>query len=88
MYSFSKKSTDDLSLRKLKTNPKFKEKLTFYLKNNMTNLISFDSSSEKSQPLPFDGTFLSKVSDLWFRNLWYLTESNVNKSSLSNALAK
>ena len=45
----------------LKSNPNFEVKLTLYLKNDMRNLMSFNSSSEESDSLHFDGTFLSKV---------------------------
>ena len=45
----------------LKSDPKFKEKLTFCLKNDMRNLMNFNSSSEKSENLHFDGIFFSKV---------------------------
>ena len=45
----------------LKSDPKFKEKITLCLKNDMRNLINFNSSSEKSENLHFDGIFLSKV---------------------------
>ena len=40
---------------------KFKEKLTFCLKNDMRNLTNFNLSSEKSENRHFDGIFLSKV---------------------------
>ena len=49
----------------LKSDPKFKEKLTFCLKNDMRNLMNFNLSSEKSENLHFDGIFLSKVCDVW-----------------------
>ena len=45
----------------LKNDPNFEEKLTFCLKNDMRNLMNFNSSSEKSANLHFDGIFLSKV---------------------------
>ena len=45
----------------LKSDPKFKEKLTFCLKNDMRNLMNFNFSSEKSENLHFDGIFFSKV---------------------------
>ena len=45
----------------LKSDPKFKEKLVFYLKNDMINLMNFNSSSEKLKNLHFDGISISKV---------------------------
>ena len=65
----------------LKSDPNFEEELTFCLKNDMRNLMNFNSSSEKSENLLFGGIFLSKVcnvqakiiqtssdvkNDLWF----------------------
>ena len=44
----------------LKSDPNFEEKLTC-LKNDMRNLMNFNLSSGKSENLPFDGVFLSKV---------------------------
>ena len=44
-----------------KSNPKFEEKITFCLKNNMRNLVNFNLSSAESENLHFDGIFLSKV---------------------------
>ena len=45
----------------LKSDPNFEEKLTFCLKNDMNNLVNFNSSSGKSENVHFDGIFLSKV---------------------------
>ena len=42
----------------LNSDPMFKEKLTFCLKNYMKNLMNFNLSSEKSENLHFDGIFL------------------------------
>ena len=39
----------------LKSDPNFEGKLTFCLKNNMTNLVNFNASSGKSENLHFDG---------------------------------
>ena len=44
-----------------KSDPNFEEKLTFYLKIDMNNLVNFNSSSGKSENLHFDGIFLLKV---------------------------
>ena len=51
MYSFSQKGTEGLSLMTLNSDPKFKEKLTFCLKNDVRNLMNFNLSSEKSENL-------------------------------------
>ena len=48
MYSFS---TEGLSLMTLNSDPKFKEKLTFCLKNDVRNLMNFNLRSEKSENL-------------------------------------
>ena len=45
----------------LKSGPDFEEKIAFCLKNDMRNLINFNSSNEKSKNLHFGGMFLSKV---------------------------
>ena len=45
----------------LKSDPDFEEKLTFCLKNDMRNLVNFNTSSGKSGNLHFDGLLLSKV---------------------------
>ena len=63
----AKKCTEELSLMTLKSDPKFKEKLTFCLKNDVKNSMNFNSSSEKSENLHFDGVFLSKVCNVWVK---------------------
>ena len=45
----------------LKSDAKFEEKLNFCLKNDMKNLMSFSSSSGKSENLDFDEIFFSKM---------------------------
>ena len=45
----------------LKSDPTFEEKLTFCFKDDLRNLMNFNSSSGKSENLQFDGIFLSKV---------------------------
>ena len=45
----------------LKSNAKFKEKLTRSLKNDKRNLVSFYASSRKSENFHFDGILLSKA---------------------------
>ena len=37
----------------LKSDANFEEKLTFYLKNDMSNFVNFNLSSEKSENLHF-----------------------------------
>ena len=49
----------------LKIETNLEEKLTFSLKNDTRNLMNFNSSSEKSENLHFDGIFLSKVNNFW-----------------------
>ena len=44
-----------------KKDPNFKEKLTFCLKNDMSNLLNLNPSSGKSENLHFDGILLQKV---------------------------
>ena len=41
--------------------PKFEEKLTFSLKNDMRKVVNFNPSSRKSENLHFDGLLLQKV---------------------------
>ena len=50
----------------LKSDPNFEEKLTFCLKNNINNLVNFNSSSGKSENVHFDGIFLPKVCTVMF----------------------
>ena len=59
--NFQLKSAEELSLITLKSDPNFEEKLTFCLKNDMRNLLNFNSNSENSENFHFDGIFLSKV---------------------------
>ena len=49
----------------LKIDPNFGEKLTFWLKNNMRNLVNFNTSSGKSENVNFDGLLLPKVCNVW-----------------------
>ena len=46
---------------KLKSDAKFKAKLTCDLKNDLRNLVKFHASSRKSGNLHFDGLLLSKA---------------------------
>ena len=45
----------------LKKVPNFEEELTFCLKNDMRNLVSFNASNRKSVNLDFVGLLLSKT---------------------------
>ena len=45
----------------LKSDAKFKEKLTCGLKNNLRNLVNFHPSSRKSGNLHLDGLLLPKA---------------------------
>ena len=57
----AKKSTEELSLITLRKDANFEEKLTFCLKNDITNLVNFNPSSGKSENFHFDGLLLWKV---------------------------
>ena len=52
------KSTEEWSLMTMKKDPHSEEKLTFYLKNDMMNLVNFNLSSGKPENLHFDGLLL------------------------------
>ena len=47
IWSFSLKSTEELSLMALKKDLNFEEKLTFYFKTDMRKLVKFNLSSGK-----------------------------------------
>ena len=49
---------EELSLMALKSDPNFEDKLAFCLKNDIRNLMNFNSRSGKSENLYFDGIFL------------------------------
>ena len=42
----------------LKKDPDFEEKLTFYLKNDVRNLVNFNANSGRSENLHLDGILL------------------------------
>ena len=48
----------------LKSDAKFKEKLTCCLQNHMRNFANFQQSTRKCQNWNFDRTFLSKVENV------------------------
>ena len=66
-----------LSFMALKCHPKFEEKLTCSLENDMRNLANFHQNTWKCQNGNFDGIFLSKVENAWanviqvFSNFFY-----------------
>ena len=59
--SFSQKMSEKLFVMTLKSDSKFKEKLTRSLKNDMRTLVNFHESSWKSTNLHFDVFLLSKA---------------------------
>ena len=53
----------------LESDAKFEEKLTRGLENNMRNVANFHQSTWKSQNWDFRGILLSKVKNVWAKNL-------------------
>ena len=53
------KSTEEFSLMTLESDTKFEEKLALGFKNDMTNLVNFNASRDKSENLHFDVLLLS-----------------------------
>ena len=49
----------------LQSDPKFEEKLTCGLENDVMNLVTFYQSIRKSQIWDFDGIVLSEVKNEW-----------------------
>ena len=49
----------------LESDPKFEQKLTCALENNMRNLADFRQNTWKSQNLNFDEILLSKLENVW-----------------------
>ena len=49
----------ELSLATLESDAKFEEKLAFGFKNDMTNLVDFNASSEKFENVQFDVLLLA-----------------------------
>ena len=60
----AKKNAEGLSLLTLTSDPNFKEKLTFCVKNDVNILVNFNSSNRKSENVHFDRIFLSKVCNI------------------------
>ena len=58
---FQPEISKELCVMTLKSDGKFKGKLTHCLKNDIRNLVNFHASSLKSENLHFDGLLLSKV---------------------------
>ena len=48
------KSTEKFSLMTLESDTKFEERLALGFKNDMTNLVNFNASRDKSENLHFD----------------------------------
>ena len=53
----------------MKSDPKFEEKLTCGLENDMRNLADFRQNTWKCQNWDFDGILLPKVENAWAKNL-------------------
>ena len=49
----------------LKKDQNFEEMQTFCLKNEMKNLINFNTTSRKSECLHFDGLLKEKLCNFW-----------------------
>ena len=64
---FQLKSTEELSLMTLKSDAKFKEKLTcrFTFKFDMRNLVNFHPNTQKSEKFTSMGYFCPKY--MWFK---------------------
>ena len=60
-YKVSVKKCKRIISHDTEKGPKFEEKLTFCLKNDMKNLVNFKTSNGKSENLHFDGLLLSKI---------------------------
>ena len=69
VLKFQLKSTEEWSLMTLKKHANFEEKLTFCLKNDMRNLVNFNTSTGKSENLHFDGLRLWKVGNVWAKKI-------------------
>ena len=80
---FRWKSTEGLCLMKMKSDAKFKGKLSFGSKNDMRNLVNFNVSSGKSGNLHFDVLLLPitykfsalKVQKNYFSRHWKKTQT-------------
>ena len=69
MYCLSWKITEQLSFMKLKSDARFKEKLTCCLENVMRNFANFHQNTPKCQNWNFDNILLSKVDNVWASDL-------------------
>ena len=63
-YVWAKNNTEELCVITLKNDPKFKEELTFCLKNGK-EFGEFWPNTRKSQNLHFNGFLLTKVYNVW-----------------------
>ena len=66
---FQLKSTEELFLIALKSDAKFKEKLTLGSKNDMKNLVNFNTNRDQPENLHFDVLLLSKVYNVWAKEI-------------------
>ena len=53
----------------LKSDPNFEEKLALSLKNDVRNLVNFNSSGGMCENLHLDGLLLSKVCNVWAKKI-------------------
>ena len=57
--------TGELCVMTMKNDAKYEEELICQFKTDMKNLMNFDSSTQKSKNLHFNGLLLSKVYNVW-----------------------
>ena len=69
VYNIWPKSTEGLSFMTLKCHAKFDEKLIRGLQNDMRNLANFPQNTWKCQDWDFDWIFLSKIVNVWAKEL-------------------
>ena len=67
--SFRWKSTEELSLIAVMSDAKFEEKLALGCKNDITNLVNFNTNNDKSENLHFDVIFPSKTCNVWAKKI-------------------
>ena len=60
----------------MKSDPKFEEKLTCGLENDMRNLANFYQSTWKSPNWEFDGILLSKVENEEWCKIWRVIDTS------------
>ena len=84
--SFSKKSTEELSLMAWKSDAKFKEKLAYCFTFKLEEFGEFSPKHSKIWNFHFDGLFFSKAYEVWAKKIqwsylsWHWTVmQNLNK---------